>query len=90
MDPKVPAVAQPVRHTPFSVREKVKEKIEELIAMDIIEPVEGVSPGVSPVVVVPKLNNEIRLCLDFRRANENVTQYPQQMKYSTTSTKAQC
>ncbi|KAK2564023.1 hypothetical protein P5673_012236 [Acropora cervicornis] len=32
VDPEVPAVAQPVRRTPFSLREKVKEKIEELVA----------------------------------------------------------
>ena len=36
VDPEVPAVAQSVRRTPFSLREKVKETIEELVAMDII------------------------------------------------------
>ena len=61
VDPEVPAVAQPVRRTPFSLREKVKEKIEGLVAMDIIEPVEGPTPWVSPVVVVPKQNDEIRV-----------------------------
>ena len=44
VDPEVSAVAQPVRRTPFSLREKVNEKIEELVAMDIIEPVEGRTP----------------------------------------------
>ena len=63
--PEVPAVAQPVRRTPFSLREKVKKKTEELVAMDIIEPVEGPTPWVSPVVVVPKQNYEIRLCVDM-------------------------
>ena len=72
VDPEVPAVAQPVRRTPFSLQEKVKEKIEELVAMDIIEPVEGPTPWVSPVVVVPKQNDEIRLCVDMRRANEAI------------------
>ena len=72
VDPEVPAVAQPVRRTPFSLREKVKEKIEELVAMDIIEPVEGPTPWVSPVVVVPKQNDEIPLCVDMRRANEAI------------------
>ena len=70
VDPEVPAVAQLVRDTPFSLREKVKEKIEELVAMDIIEPVKGPTPWVSPVVVVPKQSDEIRLCVDMRRANE--------------------
>ena len=40
--------------------------------MDIIEPVEHSTPWVSPVVIVPKPNNEIRLCIDMRRANEAV------------------
>ena len=38
--------------------------------MDIIEPVNGLTPWVSPAVVVPKQNDEIRLCVDMRRANE--------------------
>ena len=54
------------------IREKVKKKIEELVAMDIIEPVEGPTPWVNPVVVVPKQNDEIRLCVDMRRANEAI------------------
>ena len=72
VNPDVPPVAQPVRRTPFNLRDKVKEKIEELVAVDIIEPVEGPTPWVSPVEVVPKQNNEIRLCVDTRRANEAI------------------
>ena len=72
VNPVVPPVAQPVRRTPFSLRNKVKEKVEELVNMDIIEPVEGLTPWVSPVVVVPKQNDEIRLCVDMRRANEAI------------------
>ena len=52
--PEVLAVVQPVRRTPFSLREKVKKKIEKLVAIDITEPVEGPTPWVRPVVVVPK------------------------------------
>ena len=70
VNPNVPPVAQPVRHTPFSLRDKVKRKVEELVSMDIIEPVNGLTSWVSPVVVVPKQNDEIRLCVDMRRANE--------------------
>ncbi|XP_022777877.1 uncharacterized protein LOC111319348, partial [Stylophora pistillata] len=72
VNPDVPPVAQPVRRTPFSLQDKVKEKIEELIAMDIIELVEGPTQWVSPVVVVPKQNDEICLCVDMRRANEAI------------------
>ena len=72
VNPDVPPVAQPVRRTPFSLRDKVKNKVEELVNMDIIEPVEGPTPWVSPVVVVPKQNDEIRLCVDMRKANEAI------------------
>ena len=40
-------------------------------SQDIIEKVEGPTPWVSPVVIVPKHNdpNDIRLCVDMREAN---------------------
>ena len=86
VDREVPAVAQPVGQLasqpvalPFSLREKVKEKIEELVAIDRIEPVEGPTTWVSPVVVVPKQNDEIGLCVDMRRANEAIISYRYQI-----------
>lgn len=47
-------------------------KIKELMDMDIIEPVSAPTPWVSPVVIVPKSNSEIRLCLDTRQANRAI------------------
>ena len=37
--------------------------------MDIIETVEGPTPCVSPIVVVPKESGDIRICVDKRQAN---------------------
>ena len=70
VSPNVPPVAQPDRRTLFSLRDKVKKKVEELVSMDIIEPVKGLTPWVSPVVVVPQQNDKIQLCVDMRRTNE--------------------
>jgi len=70
--PDVTPVAQHLRRTPFHLRKKVEDKISELIKMDIIEPVEGPTPWVNPVVIVPKPDGEIRLCIDMRRANEAI------------------
>ena len=70
VSPNVPPVAQPDRCTLFSLHDKVKKKVEELVSMDIIEPVKGLTPWVSPVVVVPQQNDKIQLCVDMRRANE--------------------
>ena len=72
IDKSVKPVAQKLRPTPFGLREKIENKLKELIDCDIIEPVEGPTPWVSPVIVVPKPSGDIRLCVDMRRANEAV------------------
>lgn len=72
IDPNVKPVAQPIRRTPFSLRSKVEEKVQELIDLDIIEPAQGRTPWVNPVIVVPKPGGDIRLCIDMRRANEAI------------------
>lgn len=60
------------------MREPVERKIKELLDMDIIEAVNGPTPWVNPVVIVPKANSEIRLCLDMRQANRTIVRerYP--------------
>lgn len=68
----VTPVAQSMYRVPYSLREKVSAKIEELETMDIIEKVENPSAWVSPVIVVPKPDGDIRLCVDMRRANEAI------------------
>ena len=72
IDPDIKPVAQPIRRTTFSLRSKVEEKIKELVNLDITEPVDGPTPCVNPVVVVPKWQGDIRLCVDMRRANEAI------------------
>ena len=74
----IPAVAQPLRRTPYQLKDKVEKKVQELLDLDIIEPVKGPTPWVNPVVVVPKAKDDIRLCVDMRRANEAIerTRHP--------------
>ena len=62
-------VVQPLRRPPFSLRDKIEKKLDQLESMDIIEKVNSPSSWVSPVVVVPKPNGEVRLCVDMRQAN---------------------
>jgi hypothetical protein len=78
IDESVKPVIQPIRRIPFLLREKLDRKLEELQQFDIIEKVESPSIWVSPIVVIPKKNSEIRLCIDMRRANEAVVRerYP--------------
>ena len=42
----------------------------ELLDLGIIEPVEGSTPWDNPVVIVPKNNWEICLCVNTRQANQ--------------------
>ncbi|KAK3773161.1 hypothetical protein RRG08_013748 [Elysia crispata] len=52
---------------PFSLRENVESKLEELERMDVIEKVESPSQWVSPVIVVPKPGGkDVRLVVDMR------------------------
>ena len=69
---KLYAYASSIRRTPFSMRSKLEEKIKELIELDIIEPAQGPTPWVNPIVVVPKSGGDIRLCIDMRRANQAI------------------
>ena len=69
----VKPVAQPVRRLPFGLRGKVDKKLDELLQEDIIEKVPcGPTEWTSPLVVVPKPDGDIRICVDMRRANEAI------------------
>ena len=72
VNPDVPPIAQPRRHTAFGIRKRVEAKIKELLEQDIIEREDGPTQWVSPVVNVAKPNGEIRLCIDMRHANEAI------------------
>ena len=72
VDPSVTPVVQKMRRVPFSLKDKVTAKVNELLEKDIIEKVEGPTVWVSPVVVAPKASGDIRLCVDMRRANEAI------------------
>ena len=78
INPDATPVAQSVRKIPLSIRKKVEEKLQELVQADVIERVEGPTPWVSPVCVVPKPSRDFRLCVDMQRDKEAVVceRYP--------------
>ena len=71
INPEVQPVAQKVRKMPYGLRDKVEVEINSLLEQGIIEPAQGPTSWVSPVVVVPK-GSGVRLCVDMRRANEAI------------------
>lgn len=72
IDQDIHPVTQPVRRIPFSRRDKVNEKLEDLLKLDVIEKVEGPTSWVNLLVVVEKTNGDVRLCLDMRQANRAI------------------
>ena len=69
VDLNLPPVAQKLRRVSLALCDKVKAKIYELLAGDIMARVEGSTTWASPVVVSPKPSGKIRLCVDVRQAN---------------------
>ncbi|MEL7308678.1 MAG: reverse transcriptase family protein, partial [Pseudomonadota bacterium] len=60
-------IAMNPRRVPVNLEDKVDALVNDLEKKDIIEKVE--SPWNSAIVVVPKKNGDIRLCVDYRQLN---------------------
>ena len=54
IDKSVPHVSQRHRCIPFHVRKDVEKELDRLEKMDVIEKVDGPTPWISPIVVLPK------------------------------------
>ena len=73
MNKDVKPVAQPVRKLPLGLGEKVDKKQDELLKEDITKEVpSGPTEWVSLLVVVPKPDGDIRICVGMRRAKEAI------------------
>ncbi|GFU31622.1 retrovirus-related Pol polyprotein from transposon 297 [Trichonephila clavipes] len=62
-----PISVPPNRMSPVK-KEILRKEVENLLEKDIIEECE--SPYGAPVVLIPKPNNQFRLCIDYRKLNE--------------------
>ena len=70
IDTTVKPVSQHLRRVPFHIRKKIEYKIDELLELDIIEPVSEATPWVSPLLAVPKdpknpKNDDVRIVVDM-------------------------
>jgi len=70
LDPEISPVAQKARRIPFHLRKKVEQEVLTLEQQNVIEKVDGPTPWVSPLVVIPKKNGDVCLCVDMRMANK--------------------
>ena len=73
VDPAILRVAQPHRRIPFSVRPRLEEELEKLMADDIIEKVDKPTSWDSPVEITLKWSvDEIQLNVEMREANKAI------------------
>ncbi|GFV57088.1 retrovirus-related Pol polyprotein from transposon 297 [Trichonephila clavipes] len=63
-----PPISVPPYRMSHVKKEILRKEIEDLLEKDIIEECE--SPYGAPVVLIPKPNNQLRLCIDYRKLNE--------------------
>ena len=62
------------RKIPFHMRPKIDQEEQRLLREDTIEkvPVGEPTPWVSPIVIPPKKDGSIRLCIDMREPNKAI------------------
>ena len=67
LDSRIPIFSQPYRKS-LNERELLKQEVQKLLDANIIRP--SRSPYASPVILVPKKDKSIRMCVDYRRLNQ--------------------
>lgn len=74
IDESVSPMKQTHRRIPFHQRAAVEKCVKDLLDKDIIEPVNGPTPWINPIVLVPKPKQpgELRMCVDMRAANKAI------------------
>ena len=62
----------PNRRLPLALHSQVKEELDKMVENDIITPVSEPTSWCSPIVVVKKKDDKLRICCDFRELNKYV------------------
>ena len=65
-------VIQAPRKVPFALREKLKDELDRMMRLGIIDKVDGPTDWVSNLVIVEKPNGKLRVCLDPRDLNQAI------------------
>ena len=73
LDPKVqPYAVYAPRRVSLPLRNKVKAELDRLQKLGVIIPVKEPTPWCAPMVVVPKTNGAVRICVDLTKLNTAV------------------
>ena len=57
------------RRVPLPLQDKVKANLDEMVKLGVIEPIDEATDWCSPIVVVPKSNGDVRICVDLTKLN---------------------
>ena len=60
------------RKVPFPKLEKTKQEIERMLQMGVISKIDQPTEWCAPMVVIPKPNGDVRMCVDLTKLNENI------------------
>ena len=74
VNPEVKPVAEPPRRIPYHLKDRVDEKVDEMLRSDVIEEhrTGKPAPWISNIVIAPKDDGDIRVTLDAKNLNEAV------------------
>ena len=75
VDDSYQATQHAPRRVPVAIREQLKETLTQLTKQDIIQPVTEPTPWISSMVVVPKRNGSLRICLDPKDLNRAIQRH---------------
>ena len=68
-----PSAIYTCRQIPFKLKEEVKNTLDTMVKNNIIRPITDTpSDWCHPLVIVPKKNNKLRLCVDLTKLNKHV------------------
>uniref|UniRef100_A0A0A9YGK9 RNA-directed DNA polymerase n=1 Tax=Lygus hesperus TaxID=30085 RepID=A0A0A9YGK9_LYGHE len=68
----VPYAISTPRAVPLPLMKLVEEELKDMVSKKVIAPVEGATEWCAPMVVVPKPNGKVRICVNLTKLNQNV------------------
>ena len=72
LDPAIDPVQHAPRRVPVALRDRLKKTLDCMVQQGIIVPVTSPTPWISSMVVVPKKNGTLRICLDPKDINKAI------------------
>ena len=60
------------RRVPLPLLKKVEAELDKVVKLDVIETIDTPTDWCAPLVVVPKANGDVRLCVDLTMLNKSV------------------